>query len=669
MGEQREEKNPKKRICMGLLAHVDAGKTTFSEQLLYHTHSIQKLGRVDHKNSFLDTHEIERNRGITIFSDQAVFQYQNSEYYLIDTPGHIDFSAEMERVLQVLDYAVILISCVEGIQGHTQTIWNLLRKHQIPTFFFFNKIDRTGADVFRVLSEVRQKLTPNICYVTGNLSGKEMSQALAEEIAQQNDILLEEYLTNGYQPDIWLQTAKQAILDGELFPCMSGSALQDIGIQEFLESFDLLTDTTYHTVEQQPFAGRVYKVRHDGQNNRIVYIKVLQGQLRVKNFVDTFSNNQITTEKINEIRIYNGTKYHQVTMVSSGNICAVTGLSTVKPGDSIGKQLKQTVCEAVPMLISKVLYPTEIHPKTMLKYLQILEDEEPMLEVSWSELFQEIQVKIMGKMQLEILQEVILERFGIQVCFGECRILYRETIVSPIYGYGHFEPLRHYAEVHLHLSPAKRGSGIQFQSHCSTDILGQQIQNLIRTHVFEKQHKGILLGMPLTDVMITLLNGRAHIKHTEGGDFREAVYRAIRQGLEQADNLILEPYYRFEIEVNSNDMGKVLSDIQKRHGCFEPPMIVGERAIIIGRGPVACLMDYPADLIHLTRGTGMIQLSFDGYESCYNPEEVIEQIGYDKVRDLENVSDSVFCSHGSGFVVKWQQVEDYLHCEKVAFEG
>ena len=655
------------RHTVGILAHVDAGKTTFSEQLLYHTHSIRDRGRVDHQNAFLDTHALEKQRGITIFSGQAVFSLQGDTYYLLDTPGHVDFSGEMERAMGVMDSAVVIVSCVEGVQGHTRTVWNLLRKHKIPTLFFLNKTDRAGADPERTFSQICRLLTPKAFFCGESLSAKHWSEVFSEQVGSVDDLLMERYFDASLTSESAGAHLRELFFNGELFPCYAGSALNDQGIREFLEDFHLLT-ASHDDAEgknTQPFSARVYKVLHDHKRNRVTCMKILSGSLKVKESVNCFSPGEElpVPEKINEIRIYSGEKYQQVERAETGDLCAVTGLTLPRPGDGIGQRLPEVSFDLTPMLSAKVIYDASVPDKTVLGYFQELAEEDPLLSVAWEEELKQLTVRIMGPIQLEVLRELVLQRFGLSVSFGPCEVLYRETILEEVIGYGHFEPLRHYAEVHLRLSPAKRGAGIHFFSECSLDVLDSNFQHLIRTHVLEKEHKGILLGAPLTDVNISLVVGRAHEKHTEGGDFREAVYRAVRQGLEKAKNAVLEPYYAFTVSAGREFLGRILSDIQKRSGSFSDPVIEGEEVTVSGRGPVASFLDYPAELISFSRGGGTIQFRFDGYELCHNSDEVIRQKGYDKDRDRGNPSDSVFCSHGAGFQVKWYDVEKYIHCK------
>ena len=639
---------------IGVLAHVDAGKTTFSEQILYHTKSIRSRGRVDHKNSFLDSHDIEKERGITVFSDQAVFEIGKSKYYLIDTPGHIDFSCEMERAMGIMDYAIIVISAVEGVQSHTETVWKLLRKYKVPTFFFINKLDRTGADLENVINEIKANLTENICYIE---SITEIKEELIEFIAERDEELLENYFNGKYNKELWIKKLRRLIKEGNIFPCFAGSALQDEGISEFLNSLEELTVTNYN--ENEEFSGIVYKVRHDNNGTRITFIKALSGILKVRDEI----NSGDFKEKISGIRIYNGNKFSTVDKAVAGDIFAVTGLTSLNVGDGVGALKEKLKFNMIPTLMSSVIFDKTCNAKEILGYFRILEAEDPALNVTWNETLQEIHVHIMGKIQLEVLKEVILERFKFNVDFGPCEIIYKETINNIVNGYGHFEPLKHYAEVHLKLEGISRGSGIIFENKCHTDNLTTGHQNLIKTHLFERKHNGILTGSEITDIKVTLLTGRAHNKHTEGGDFREATFRALRQGLEKADNILLEPFYKFTIDVELEYMGRVLSDIQRLYGTFNSPETSLNKVRITGRGPVSTFMNYSMELIAFTKGRGNINLIFDGYDICHNTQEVIEKRAYNKNADIEYSSNSVFCSKGQGFIVPWNEAEKYMHCE------
>lgn len=643
---------------IGILAHVDAGKTTFSEQVLYHTKSIRNRGRVDHKNSFLDSHNIEKERGITVFSDQAIFEFNDNSYYLVDTPGHIDFSTEMERAIGIMDYAIVIISAVEGVQGHTETVWQLLRKYKVPTFIFINKLDRVNADKDKVINEIKRVLSKDLFYIDGDIKREELTQDLIEFISEYDEQLLERYFEGNYDKESWVNTFKNLIKESKVFPCFGGSALQDEGIREFLENLDELTYTEYD--EKTEFAGRVYKIRHEANGNRITFIKAIEGTLKVRDEVIYRDN---TKEKISSIRIYNGNKFKTVDEVKAGDIFAVTGLSKAKTGDGLGNLAENIKYNMIPTLMSKVIFDPSNNIKEVLGYFKLLDAEDPALNVVWNEQLQEIHVHIMGKIQLEILKEVVKERFNLDIEFGTCKILYKETINNEVKGYGHFEPLKHYAEVHLKLEPLSRNSGIDFENKCHADHLSTGHMNLVRTHIFERDHHGVLTGSPLTDIKVTLLTGRAHNKHTEGGDFREATFRALRQGLEKAENILLEPYYKFKIDVELDYMGRVLSDIQRLSGSFNPPEINENRVTITGRGPVKTLMDYSAEVIAFSKGKGSINLVFDGYDECHNTEEIIEEIGYRRDADIEYSSSSIFCSKGQGYVVPWDKVEEEMHCE------
>ncbi|MBP2239833.1 small GTP-binding protein [Cytobacillus eiseniae] len=643
---------------IGILAHVDAGKTTFSEQLLYHTNRIKHRGRVDHHNAFLDSHEIERQRGITVFADQAMLNYHNSTFYLIDTPGHIDFSPEMERSMQVMDYAIVLISAVEGIQAHTETVWELLRKYQIPTFFFINKTDRVGANIEKIIESIRDNLTDAVVEITDSFIEGEMGESLIEFVAERNEELLDRYVESGYEKKRWQEAFIEMIKQNQVFPCAWGSALQDIGIVNFLDAFNKLTTTNYSIKEA--FTGRVYKVRHDENGTRITYIKAISGTLKVR---DEITYGEIT-EKITQMRIYNGNKYTSVSKVEAGELFAVTGLSMATVGTGIGCSLDAEFGEMIPTLKSKVLIKSAINMKEALRYFNILNAEDPSLNVIWDESLQQIHIHVMGTIQLEVLQQMILERFQLEVAFNDPEILYKETIESKVIGYGHFEPLGHYAEVHLRIEPGERNTGITFNNACHADDLSIGHQHLIQQHLLEQDHHGLLTGSPLTDVKITLLTGQAHNKHTSGGDFREATYRALRQGLEKAANLVLEPIYEFKIIVDLELIGRVMSDIQASFGKFDPPNTVGERAIITGTVPVATFMNYSTQLAAFTKGKGSIRLAFAGYNHCHNQKEVIEQIDYDKNADPKYTSTSIFCSKGQGYPVPWDEAEKEMHCSK-----
>ncbi|BCZ46137.1 tetracycline resistance protein [Clostridium gelidum] len=685
---------------IGVLAHVDAGKTTFSEQVLFHTHSIRNRGRVDHKDAFLDSHSIEKSRGITVFSDQGIFEFKDSTYYLVDTPGHIDFSCEMERAIQIMDYAIIIVSSVEGVQGHTKTVWKLLRKYNVSTMFFINKLDRVGADKDRVLKEIRRDLTKDVCYIENNFVHSdheedrvnyvkddnnlinydefELSEELIEFISEYDDELLEKYLEGAYDCKLWIETFKVLIKENKVFPCFGGSALQDAGIVEFLNVLDKLTYTDYN--ENEEFSGRVYKIRHDENGNRITFIKGITGTLKVRDEIsygkeiqdilnldveinNTETNQGETREKVSSIRIYNGSKFKAVDKVCAGDLFAVSGISKAIAGDGVGTLKEKTHYEMIPTLMSKIIFDKGCNVREVLGYFKILEAEDPALNIIWNEALQEMHVHIMGKIQLEILKDVVEERFNLKIEFGPCQILYKETIAEKTIGCGHFEPLRHYAEVHLKIEPLHRNSGIVFENKCHADNLTVGHQNLVRTHIFEREHHGLLTGSCLTDIKVTLLTGRAHNKHTCGGDFREATFRALRQGLEKVENVLLEPYYKFTIEVSNEYIGRVLSDIQKLFGTFEPAQIEEDKVIINGRGPVATFMNYSTEVVAFTKGKGSITLIYDGYDVCHNSEEVIENKEYNKNADIEYISTSVFCSHGQGYLVTFDKADAAMHCE------
>lgn len=645
---------------IGILAHVDAGKTTFSEQLLYHTKSIKKKGRVDHQSAFLDSHDIEKQRGITVFADQGMFHYGDSTYYLIDTPGHVDFSPEMERAIQVMDYAIIIISAVEGIEGHTETVWNLLKNNRIPVFFFINKIDRNGADVNRVITSIRQNLTEDIYDITEDFLDGDMNNNLVEWIAERDEDLLEYYLENGYKPDLWLEKQKKLIKDGKFYPCMSGSALQDIGVDQFMKKFEVLTYTHYPLDKE--FSGRVYKIRFDETGTKLTFIKALSGHLKVRDELIYGAGEKLRFEKITQIRKINGKQMQNVNEVFAGELFAVVGPADLNVGDGVGTLQEKVHFEMVPTLQSKTVFEPGVNPKEVLRYFKMLDAEDPSLHVIWQETRQEIHLHVMGKIQLEVLGQIIPERFGLNVRFEPPEILYKETIETQVIGYGHFEPLRHYAEVHLKMEPGERNSGITFESKCHTDHLTVSLQNLIKQHIFEREHHGLLTGSPLTDVKITLLTGRDHNKHTHGGDFREATFRAIRQGLEKAHNILLEPYYRFKIKVSLDHIGRVMSDIQAASGQFESPHTEGEHSTVTGIVPVATFMDYSATLSSYTQGKGSISLKYAGYFLCHNAKEVIEKMNYNKDADPEYSSSSIFCAKGQGFSVKWDEAEKMMHC-------
>lgn len=669
MGNNSENK-PDRYINIGIVAHVDAGKTTLSESMLYHAGAIRKLGRVDHKDAFLDTDQMERERGITIFSKLAVFRWKDRTITLLDTPGHVDFSAEMERVLQVLDCAVLVVSGADGVQGHTQTLWKLLKRYQIPTFLFVNKMDQEGTDGEKLLKELRKRFGENVVpfvdIMTESdcpggkvyLHTKESAvEEVLEELAVCEDDMMEEYLEEGR---ISLDKVQKAVADRQVFPCYFGSALHSQGVEELLDGLDLyIKDKTYPA----EFGAKVYKITRDNQGNRLTYLKVTGGRLKVKDVVEGLN------EKINQIRIYSGEKFEAVQEVEAGRVCAVTGLENTRPGQGIGAEEESELPVLEPVLTYQILLPDDCDVHKMLLNLKILEEEEPELHIVWEEQTSEIHVQLMGDVQIEILQRMIKERFGVLVEFGEGSIVYKETITAPVEGVGHFEPLRHYAEVHLRLEPGERGSGMQFATECSEDILDRNWQRLVLTHLEEKEHKGVLTGSPITDMKITLTSGRAHQKHTEGGDFRQATYRAVRQGLKKADSILLEPYYEFRMELPSENVGRAMTDIQNMSGKFGTPMIEEETTVLTGSAPVSLMRGYQKEFTAYTGGRGRMAVSLKGYDICHNQEEVLAESTYDSEADLANPTGSVFCAHGAGFVVDWDEVEEYMHMEHTLESG
>ena len=643
--------NPHKHICLGILAHVDAGKTTLSESMLYTAGSIRKLGRVDHQDAFLDTFELERARGITIFSKQAEFVWKDMEITLLDTPGHVDFSAEMERALQVMDFAVLVISGADGVQGHTVTLWRLLKQYQIPVFLFINKMDQEGTDRELILKELKKRLSDG-CVCFHELSNLENAEdSCLENLAVCEEGMLEEYLETG---KLGLDSVVRAVRERKVFPCYFGSALRLEGVEELMEGLRTYMASPAYSHE---FGAKVYKIARDEQGNRLTYLKVTGGTLHVKDVLPG------TEEKINQIRIYSGAKYEAVQSAAAGRVCAVTGPVSTYPGQGLGAEKELDMFILEPVLTYQIQLPEDCDVHQMLLNLKQLEEEEPQLHIVWEEQLGEIHAQLMGEVQTEVLKSMIWERFKVRVEFGEGNIVYKETIEEPVEGVGHFEPLRHYAEVHLLLEPGERGSGLQFTSACSEDVLDRNWQRLILTHLEEKEHKGVLTGAAVTDMKITLTAGRAHLKHTEGGDFRQATYRAVRQGLKKAKSILLEPYYEFRLEMPSDHIGRAMSDIQKMYGRFDHPGMDGGTAVLTGIVPVATMRGYQREFISYTGGQGRMFCSLRGYEPCHDQEAVISASCYDSEADMENPTGSVFCSHGAGFVVKWDQVEEYMHME------
>lgn len=638
----------RKHICVGILAHVDAGKTTLSEAILYTAGNLRKFGRVDNGDAFLDTYELERSRGITIFSKQAEVSMEDMDLTLLDTPGHVDFSAEMERTLQVLDYAILVISGADGVQGHTLTLWSLLKRYEIPTFLFINKMDQNGTDKTALLEELQERLSSG-CIDFGTKNSDEFYEAVAME----DEELLDQYLESGEIED---EQIRKMITERKIFPCFFGSALKLQGVEEFLNDFGYYMEEKEYP---EQFGARVFKITRDESGNRLTHLKVTGKDLKVKTVITS------SDEKINQIRIYSGEKYETVNELEAGRICAVTGLSDTYPGQCLG--VEQGGYEPVlePVLTYQMILPEQTSATVMLPKLRQLEEEEPELHIIWNEELQEIQVQIMGEVQIEILKSLIKERFDVDVEFGQGNIVYKETIANTVEGVGHFEPLRHYAEVHLLLEPLERGSGVVIDTQCSEDILDKNWQRLILTHLLEKEHRGVLTGAPITDIKITLAAGRAHQKHTEGGDFRQATYRAVRQGLRMAESILLEPYYKFRLEISQQMVGRAMTDIEKMHGTFETPDTSKEMAVLQGVAPVSTMQGYQKEVLAYSKGMGRLFTTLNGYDICHNAEEIIEEAGYDPDHDLENPCGSVFCSHGAGYNVSWDEVPEHMHLESV----
>lgn len=637
------------KIVVGILAHVDAGKTTLSEGMLYTSGAIRTMGRVDNRDAFLDTYALERERGITIFSKQAVFLLGTTQVTLLDTPGHVDFSPEMERTLQVLDYAILVISGADGVQGHTRTLWNLLRRYEIPTFVFVNKMDQEGTDAEVLLQELKNVLEEGCV----NFSAKRDAH-FYEETAVCSEDALEEFLETGR---LKKETLQELFFERQLFPCFFGSALRLEGVKEFVEQMQELIKVPAYP---ETFGAKVFKIARDEAGNRLTYLKITGGSLKVKAVIEG--------QKVNQIRIYSGEKYEAVNEVEAGSICAVTGLSDTYPGEGLGAEQGTYLPVLEPVLNYQVI-PTEgDDPILLLPKLRELEEEEPQLHIVWEEALQEIHVQLMGEVQLEVLKTLIYERFGVEVEFGQGNILYKETIQNTVEGVGHFEPLRHYAEVHLLLEPGEPGSGVQCMSVSSEDLLDRNWQRLILTHLMETEHRGVLTGAPITDIRITLVSGKAHLKHTEGGDFRQAVYRAVRQGLKQADSVLLEPYYEYRLELPSENVGRAMTDIERMHGTFGLPQIEADRTILTGTAPVSTMRDYQKEVHAYTRGNGTLQCTLKGYALCHNTEEVLAATGYDSERDTLHPTGSVFCAHGAGFLVPWYEVKEYMHLPSIMQE-
>lgn len=635
-----------KRLVVGIIAHVDSGKTTLSEGLLYTAGEIRRLGRVDHGNTFLDTNEIERDRGITIFSKQAVLTLNDSEFTLLDTPGHVDFSAETERTLQVLDCAILVISGTDGVQSHTETLWKLLKRYGIPTFIFVNKMDISQIS----REELTDQLTKRLDEGCVDFSCDRTSEGFFENTAMCSEHLMSEFLERAHISDISLT---RAIAQRKIYPCCFGSALKLDGVNEFLELIDRYTEKIEYG---EAFGAKVFKISEDERGTRLTHMKITSGRLNVKDVI-------CGGEKVNQIRIYSGVKFNAVDTALAGEVCAVTGLSGTHPGDGLGIEKDTGKMLLEPVLTYEVILPGDVNVHTGLARLRKLEEEEPQLHIAWNEQLREIHLQLMGEVQLEVLKRIIKERFGMSVEFGHGSIAYKETIAQAVEGIGHYEPLRHYAEVHLALEPLPRGSGLRFETDCSEDVLDRNWQRLIMTHMSEKVHVGVLTGSPVTDMKITLIAGRAHLKHTEGGDFRQATYRAIRHGLRNAKSVLLEPWYDFTLTVPSDCLGRAMNDISQMGGEMETPQSDGEMSVIKGCASVAQMRDYHSEVIGYTKGKGRLVCVLKGYEECVNQDEIIEQLGYDCDADVDNTADSVFCSHGAGFTVKWDEVSKYAHID------
>ena len=641
----------RKQIVLGILAHVDSGKTTLSEAMLYRAGVTRRLGRVDHKDAFLDTDALEKARGITIFSKQALLTAGDTDITLLDTPGHVDFSTETERTLQVLDYAVLVVSGTDGVQSHTETLWRLLRRYHVPTFVFVNKMDLPGMERQELLAQLNRRLGEGFVDFGATQADRDEALALCDEN------LMDRMLDAGQLQDADLIPA---IARRHVFPCWFGAALKLEGVDALLDGLDRYTRPA---PALEAFGAKVFKVSQDEQGARLTWLRVTGGELKVKAQLTGEADGEPWAEKANQLRLYSGAKYTLTEAIGPGQVCAVTGLTKARPGEGLGAERDSDLPVLEPVLSYQVLLPEGADMHAALGKLHRLEEEEPQLHVVWNETLGEIHVQLMGEIQLEVLRSLLAERFGLAVEFGPGGILYKETITEPMEGVGHYEPLRHYAEVHLKLEPLPRGSGMQFAADCREEVLDKNWQRLVLTHLEEKQHLGVLTGSPLTDVKITLIAGRAHLKHTEGGDFRQATYRAVRQGLMLAKSQLLEPWYAFRLEVPAENIGRAMSDIQRMEGTFDPPESGEETAVLTGFAPVSTMRSYPMEVVSYTRGRGHLSLTLDGYRPCHNAQEVIAAIGYKPEHDLDNPADSVFCAHGAGFVVPWDQVRSHMHVD------
>ena len=641
----------RKQIVLGILAHVDSGKTTLSEAMLYRAGVTRRLGRVDHKDAFLDTDALEKARGITIFSKQALLTAGDTDITLLDTPGHVDFSTETERTLQVLDYAVLVVSGTDGVQSHTETLWRLLRRYHVPTFVFVNKMDLPGMERQELLAQLNRRLGEGFVDFGAEQADRDEALALCDEN------LMDRMLDAGQLQDADLIPA---IARRHVFPCWFGAALKLEGVDALLDGLDRYTRPA---PALEAFGAKVFKVSQDEQGARLTWLRVTGGELKVKAQLTGEADGEPWAEKANQLRLYSGAKYTLTEAIGPGQVCAVTGLTKARPGEGLGAERDSDLPVLEPVLSYQVLLPEGADVHAALGKLHRLEEEEPQLHVVWNETLGEIHVQLMGEIQLEVLRSLLADRFGLEVEFGPGGILYKETITEPMEGVGHYEPLRHYAEVHLKLEPLPRGSGMQFAADCREEVLDKNWQRLVLTHLEEKQHLGVLTGSPLTDVKITLIAGRAHLKHTEGGDFRQATYRAVRQGLMLAKSQLLEPWYAFRLEVPAENIGRAMSDIQRMEGTFDPPESGEETAVLTGFAPVSTMRSYPMEVVSYTRGRGHLSLTLDGYRPCHNAQEVIAAIGYEPEHDLDNPADSVFCAHGAGFVVPWDQVRSHMHVD------
>ena len=644
-----------KKITLGILAHVDSGKTTLSEAFLYATGKIRKLGRVDHKDAFLDNFDLEKQRGITIFSKQAELEYADTKITLLDTPGHVDFSAEMERTLQVLDYAVLVVSGSEGVQGHTETLWKLLNKYNIPTFIFVNKMDMPGTNKEFALTNIRNKFGDGVI----DLSVEEKDM---EAIAVCDEDVLEMYMESGEISD---ETIADLVYERKLFPCYFGSALKNEGIDKLLDGINRYS---FEPVYHEEFGAKVFKiVKENGV--RLTYMKITGGFIKVKDILSGITDGNQWSEKINDIRVYSGEKFKSISEANAGCICAISGLNNTYPGQGLGFEMQSESPNLQPVLSYQIIIPENVNINQAYKMLKELEEEDPTLSLKWNEETKEIIANVMGPIQIQVLKHIIKERFDMDVEFGTGSILYKETINNIVEGVGHFEPLKHYAEVHLLMEPGQLGSGITFESNLNESLLSRNWQRLIMTHLAEKEHKGVLTGSPITDIHFTLVAGKAHLKHTEGGDFREATYRAIRQGLKKAESVLLEPYYNFTLKIPSENIGRAMTDIDQMSGNINQPETEGEMSVITGFAPAATIGDYINTVNEYTHGTGTLSLDYKGYGPCHNSEEIIAEKAYDSEADIANPTGSVFCSHGAGFVVPWDQVEQYMHVKTDSKNG